>query len=104
MHLQQNELEIYIFAMFKFVFMQFFGRVEACESSSMSLRFRLVYGILIFTQGVQLLHPRIKNRQQNVAEKIFFSIRFGKSSRSSKEQSFTKNGPNLSPISSRIVL
>ena len=34
MHLQQNELEIYIFAMFKFVFMQFFGRVEACESSS----------------------------------------------------------------------
>ena len=74
MHLQQNELEIYIyiFAMFKFVFMQFFGRVEACESSSMSLSFRLVYGILIFTQGVQLLHPRIKNRQQNVAEKISF--------------------------------
>ena len=29
MHLQQNELEIYIFAMFKFVFMQFFGRVES---------------------------------------------------------------------------
>ena len=69
MHLQQNELEIYIFAMFKFVFMQFFGRVEpAC----MSLSFRLVYGILIFTQGVQLLHPRIKNRQQNVAEEISF--------------------------------
>ena len=68
--------------------MQFFGRVEACESSSMSLSFRLVYGILIFTQGVQLLYPRIKNRQQNVAEKIFFfSIRFGESSRSSKEQS-----------------
>ena len=58
--------------MFKFVFLQFFGRVEACESSSMSLSFRLVYGILIFTQGVQLLHPRIKNRQQNVAEKISF--------------------------------
>ena len=39
----------------------------------MSLSFRLVYGILIFTEGVQLLHPRIKNRQQNVAEKnIFF--------------------------------
>ena len=76
MHLQQNELEIYIFAMFKFVFIQFFGRVEACESSSMSLSFRLVYGILIFTQGVQLLHPRIKNRQQNVAEKksFFYSL------------------------------
>ena len=52
--------------------MQFFGRVEACESSSMSLSFRLVYGILIFTPGVQLLHPRIKNRQQNVAEEISF--------------------------------
>ena len=60
--------------MFKFVFMQFFGRVEAFESSSMSLSFRLVYEILIFTQGVQLLHPRIKNRQQNVAEKIFFFL------------------------------
>ena len=70
----------------------------------MSLSFRLVYGILIFTQGMQLLHPRIKNRQQNVAEKISFFYSLGKSSWSSKEQSLTINWPNLSPISSRIVL
>ena len=35
---------------------------------------------------------------------IFFSIRFGESSRTSKEESLPINWPNLSPISSRIVL
>ncbi len=48
--------------MFKFVFMQFLGDL-------IFLSFRLVYGVQIFTQGVQLPHRRIGYRLLYVAEK-----------------------------------